>query len=274
MIKYNSIKYLISTICIILFFLCFAQNGQTQEQENYLIKGSFEKVRVDDFGNIYTLDNQATLRRYDKNLKLLFEYSFNGIGMIGDFDVSNPQKLLLFFSDYQIIIFLDNTLSEIKRLKLEDFAFWNITSIALSPDNFIWLYDPINFKIIKIEESGRELYSSNESYFGKLSNEMKPRISANLHFIVCYTDSEYMIFDNFGQLLKSVQYTNNKISLKDRSLVIQIDNKLVIEPVKSNFSQFEEVLYQQKNTIIDFHLTKNNKLYILDEKGLKQVQIN
>jgi hypothetical protein len=58
---------------------------------------------------------------------------------------------------------------EINPLNFEEVGFWNITSVTPSPDKHIWIYDPVNLKILKTNESKEDvrdfqLSKSNELY--------------------------------------------------------------------------------------------------------------
>lgn len=273
----NRLNY-ISSLCLLVacFFSQFTLHAQkvSSNAAPYLVKGDFVQFRLDDFNNIYTLDQAQLLKKYNKDLTEVFSYSFLRQGDISDIEVNNPTKLMLFFSDYQIVVFLDNTLSEINRLELEDLGLWNITSVTQSPDNHLWLYDPVNFRILKINESGKTIYSSNEFYFGKLSNAIQPRLTANLNYTICYTDSEYMIFTNFGDLYRSSRISSDKIILKNAYLFILDGHKIILEPIRPEITSGPEIVFTSEKQIRDFQISKNGILYILDDTGIKSVNIN
>jgi len=254
--------------CTMMLFITFGYSQKDAQSLQYIMKGDFEMVRVDAFSNIYILDQNKILKKYSPDLQLLFNYSIYGLGEITELDISNPQKIMLFFSDYQTVVFLDNTLSEINRLNLEDMGFWSITSAAMSPDNNIWIYDPAGFKVIKIDDQGDELFSSNENYFGQLTGDIKPRLSVNQSYVVCSTDSEYMIFDNFGKHLQTRKSNSEKTVLVQGNLVLQSEKKIWIEPVKPQITFDKKLLFESGTPILDFHISTDQKLYILDELGL------
>ena len=249
-------------------------NGQDADQNELLMSGEFEMIRTDDFGNMYVLDKEKTLSRYDKKLSKLFSYSFYGLGELKDMDVSNPQKLMLFFTDYQTIVFLDNTLSEIKRLELEDIGYWGVTGAAQSPDNFIWIYDPVSYKLIKIDDAGNELYNSNEYYFGQMTDVLDVHLSVNESSVIAYTDSEYMIFDNFGQHLSTRSCKNDKLILMDNSILIQLNNTISVESIKPSMIDSPRTIYTSLEPIIDSAVMKNRFLYVLDNSGVKRKVIS
>lgn len=258
-----------------LLFCCQANGQNTTYKTHKIIAGDYLMLRVDDFENIYLLDKANTLSKFNRKQQLMFQYSFNGLGEFSEIDVSNPQKLLLFFADFQIALFLDNTLSEINRLNLEDLSFWNITGICMSPDNYIWIYDPVNFKLIKLDEDGREIYSSNEYYFGKFENAVQLHLCANAFYTIAYTKNLYHVFDNFGSFIKTVEQSSENISLYNRQILYSIANEIKVEPLNTVlFDEDNTLLYNHPRKIIDFQLLDNNRLYILDEEGVYRTTIN
>ena len=154
---------------------CFSQNvcrsqgdilakAETPDATEYLIKGDFKIFEMDNLGDLYLLNNRNQLLKFNVEGVLRFEFSLNGLGEISNIDVSNPQKILLYYPQYQNIVIVDNTLSEIKRLNLEELGYWDIQAVAVSKDNNIWIHDPINHHMLKIDPSGGVQLSSNEFY--------------------------------------------------------------------------------------------------------------
>lgn len=270
-------KYCISLVLLILLF-SFPDTGysqmQSKEDHAYILKGTFTKIRIDDFQNIYLLDEDNSLKKFDQNLNPVFDYSFLSLGEVTDLDVKNPTKLIVFFSDYQLILFLDNTLSEINRLSLEELGFWNVTSVAQSPDNHMWIYDPINFKILKIDESGKILYSTNEFYFDQISRDIQPKLKANLNYVLCHTDSEYTIFTNFGELYRTVKDTTAGVELMQDRLLYNKDNSIWLEDIKPDLLNPPFKIYESDTEIRDFQLSKTKELYILDAVGVRKIKLN
>src|SRR5688572_3667151 len=93
-------------LLLLLFLLNFSWLNGPQP----VIKGNFDFFEADNFGNIYTVKNEE-LCKYLPNGKRHARYSNLRYGNITSLDVSNPLKILLYYRDFQQIIFLDNQLS-------------------------------------------------------------------------------------------------------------------------------------------------------------------
>jgi len=237
--------------------------------ELYIIKGDFTILETDNLGYIYVVTANNELRQYDKNYKLLYEFSVNTLGEISSIDVSNPQKILVYYPDFQFIVFVDNTLSEIKRLNLESLGFWDIQGVALSNDNLIWIYDPVNYRLIKIEESGKVRLSSNESYFGELDDVFSPQVNAEDNNVYLYSHAELMLFDIFGQHLKTMQLPNEKIQFFENQLIVLDNQKLKIIQLKLEaFDEADNTFLNLTDMgILDFSIHENST-FLLDGNGV------
>jgi len=225
-------------------------------QENFLVEGEFSILDSDNLGNIYLVNEDNELLQYNSNYKLLYKFSVNTLGDIGSIDVSNPQKILVYYPDFQFIVFVDNTLSEIKRLNLERMNFWDVQGVALSNDNLIWIYDPVNYRLLKIDEAGNIKISSKQIFAEKSS-------------VYLYTNSELMIFDLFGQLIKEMKIENEKLQFLDTQLMILNDNELRLKDLLlTSFEQSNDGFYSNKNLkVIDFTILEKD-LFLLIEGGL------
>ncbi|MFB0925700.1 MAG: hypothetical protein QMB65_10550, partial [Vicingaceae bacterium] len=70
-------------------------------------KGSW--LTTDQMGYYYEID-ETEIKKYAKNGDLDCSYSNNVLGVIANVDVTNPQKVLVYFRDFTKILILDNTL--------------------------------------------------------------------------------------------------------------------------------------------------------------------
>lgn len=236
---------------------------------DYQISGKYSRMDVDKLGNIYLVDSKNKIHKYDPNFKLLFSNSYNTLGRISHIDVSNPQKIIVYFSDFQNLLFLDNTLSEIKILNLEPLGYWNIQAVAPSVDNFVWIYDPVNFRLVKINESGKVLLNSNELYSGGITGDDVPVIMARDDRIYLYTESQFMIFNIFGELIKTVDLENEGLQFLQSKVIFKQGKELKVRDLKTEFLvDSDEMIYRIENDVIKFYLDKKNQLFVLDNNGV------
>lgn len=155
-------------------------------------------LTTDQFGFYYEVKN-TEINKYAINGKLNCSYSNNILGVIASVDVSNPQKIVVYFKDFTKVLILDNTLSptseiiDLTRLELDETSL-----VCRSYNNGIWYYDPIRFELIRKDQ---ELETTNSS--GNLANALMINIQAN--YLVEYNNRLYLndpkngvlVFDNF-----------------------------------------------------------------------------
>lgn len=278
--KIRRLHIIIVAFTLISLFSCNAQKESISSNSTivisdaqYDLKGNYVKIYVDKLDNIYLLNDQNEIEQRSPQMDLLFKNSFRNYGTISHLDVSNPQKILVYFSDFQFILFLDNTLSEIKKLNLEDLGYWDIKAVALSVDNFIWIYDPVNFKLIKINDSGKILLSSNEQFSGDTNAEY--RIHAYNNKVYLYSSNTLILFNDFGEFLSNEKMNNSNIQFYENYLLERKGSKLNIRQldnlVKMENDQVYEILIAPK--VIDFKLSRH-LLYLIDDIGLSSQEIN
>ncbi|NJB85914.1 hypothetical protein GGR26_001682 [Lewinella marina] len=85
-------------------------------------------------------------------------YSFydSSLGSPDYVDVTNPFQILVYYREYGTAVVLDRTLSELDRIDL--FANPNIQqpgAIARSYDNGIWVFDNWDYRLLRLDDSGR-----------------------------------------------------------------------------------------------------------------------
>lgn len=133
-----------------------------QQEDVFINSNNIEKFYIDKLDNHYTLSATGVLRRYDDQGQFKYEYSNRFYGAADHVDVSNPQKILVFYRDFQKIFILDNTLSEFSRIDAEAFVeIGEISAACTSNDNHIWVYDVSNATLHKINVNGTIISSSN-----------------------------------------------------------------------------------------------------------------
>src|SRR3954471_3752167 len=75
-----------------------------------VIKTKFDSFTTDNIGNIYTI-KEDELIKYLPSGKFFARYSNLRLGNITYVDATNPLKLILYYRDFQQLVFLDNQLS-------------------------------------------------------------------------------------------------------------------------------------------------------------------
>lgn len=231
---------------------------------NYLIQGDYKILEVDKLGYTYLVNSANEIIKL-KGKEILFRFSSKRLGNVTQLDVTNPQKILVYFGDYYQILFLDNTLSEIMKLDLEGMGYWDVQSVALSRDNFIWIYDPVNVKLLKINQNGESVLSSNELYaYG--FEDFSPRIKVGDQVVYLYDDTEVKVFDEYGTWLKKYAIENKGIQVTDEEIIFMGAGKLKAYSTAVAFKEPVTGITPLSEGVRDFYLAPDF-LHLIDGQG-------
>ena len=155
------------TLFVVLFTLLSINSSKAspdtllQFKLTQTIKGSYADLSVDNLGNIYLITANNQLKMLNSNLDSIA--IFNDSKRFGDIysiDVSNPLKVLVYYKDFNTILMLDRQLNNRNTIDLAQQGYLQVKAIAQSYDNKIWLFDEVNSKLKKIDESGNLLFET------------------------------------------------------------------------------------------------------------------
>lgn len=114
----------------------------------------------DNLSNIYIVTPDNSVEKYAPDGRRLARYSNNRLGKIARIDVSNPLKVLLWYADFRTAVFLDRSLTDLGELNLITAGYPEVRAIAAAQDGNLWLYDEVNFRLVKITPEGEKRYES------------------------------------------------------------------------------------------------------------------
>jgi hypothetical protein len=154
---------------------------------------------IDILGNIYYISGSDVFSKRGIKENRVYTYNDQALGLPSSIDVSNPMKILLFFSDYGQLMILDNTLSPLQELNLIDDSGIVPTIVCHSSDNSIWVHDQIKNVLLKLSQEGK-VQSSSEDLMMLTGIGVKPELlfEKNNQVFLRDVNGTYFIFDNMG----------------------------------------------------------------------------
>lgn len=176
-------------------------------------------VEVDNLGRLYLVDEGNNIINYTPELKEQYRYANKRSGKVSSLDVTNPLKVVAFSNDFNQVLFLDNTLSVISELNLSE-KFADISACGTSNDGNLWVYDPTQFKMLKINDQGSILLeTSNVNDVGITNVNITDIKERGNYVIMCDREKGFYVFDNMGQYMyhyeakgiKSIQFDGRNI---------------------------------------------------------------
>ena len=234
------------------------------------INGNFVNFSIDNLGNIFLITASNQIKKLNSNLDSVG--IFNDVkryGTIYSIDVSNPLKVLVYYKDFATIIMLDKQLNNRNTINLRQQNILQVKAIAQSYDNNIWLFDELESKLKKIDETGKLLLETSDFrlLFNDAPTPQKIIDMSGLLYLYDITKG-WIIFDYYGGLKnqyaipnwQDVQVTDNFLRGHD-STYFYASNPRQLQFIKAkssiNISTAIKVVLQQ------------NTAYILTTKGLE-----
>jgi hypothetical protein len=184
---------------IIFFFLfiSLALPGQEPKPLKTLnLKGDY--FDTDPMNNIYLVQNDK-LTKFNFNGQQMFIYSNKSFGKIFSADATNPLKILVFFQESGVGVFLDNTLSEnANPFYFNRFCCDLPLLTAASQLNGFWVYENINFELKRYDTNLKQLVTTGNLY-QLLKKEITPKkIIERNGKVYLLTENSIEVFDVFG----------------------------------------------------------------------------
>lgn len=222
----NNLKLKIIFGLLFCQFIALSQNPWATLNLIKSIEIPAQFISTDKLGNLYITANQE-ISKYDANGKLLQKNSIKSFGNIYSIDASNPMKILTFFKDYNKIIFLDNMLAVSENaIDLSTINLDQVTLASSSHDNGIWVYNSLNFEILRMDPNLKITHQSGN--IAQLTgNAIKPLMlfEANNRVYLCDTIQGALVFDVFGTYVKTIPIKSIKDLQVENNMLYFIDNK-------------------------------------------------
>lgn len=161
-------------------------------------------IELDHLGHIYSIDGNE-LKKYTAEGKIITNYTDALLGEITSVDVSNPLRLLLFYKESNLILYLDQNLSPIAD-PIDLYAFSdNETHLCChTTTGGFWIYNPEDNQTFNISKQGEIRNKSLllGSYFkNNLPSKMIEYHEA-LYFLI--PSQGILILNKFGQFKQQV----------------------------------------------------------------------
>ncbi|MCW3075560.1 MAG: hypothetical protein JWO32_169 [Bacteroidetes bacterium] len=223
---------------IILFGILFCSFIGKDQPSPIVIKTRLDNFTTDNIGNIYTIKDDELIK-YLPTGKFFLRYSNLQLGTITTVDATNPLKLILYYRDFQQIVFLDNQLTATSDpVSLEKLGYEQTDLVCASANNGFWLYNKQNNELIRFNETSKKIAST-----GNLKQILRSDINPNFmlehngYLFLNSPETGIYVFDMFGAFSKI-------ISVKDIKTFLVSDDVIYFKKDSSfcsyNFKLFEE----------------------------------
>lgn len=231
------------TIIFILLFFSTFDFGSFKIINKVNINSEY--FTTDNLGNVYAINNKQ-LTKFDKEGNKICEYSNSYLGNITSVDVSNPLRILVFYKDFNQIVFLDNTLVIIgSPINLIDIDIDEASLVCSSNQNGFIVFNSQTKKICKYDKTLKLVYESLN--LGQLvGKELSPNfmVEKNGYVYLNVPSMGILVFDVYGAYYKTI----------------------FIRDLKSFQIKGDNILYYSNNSLqkYNFKLLKSANLFLPD----------
>ena len=263
------IKHINIRMILIAMAVCFMAAGDAYVEIKVLdLKGDF--IRSDELGNVFVVkDNKLT--KYNASGVQLHSYSNLAFGDITYLDIKNPFKILLYYQPFGMVEVLDQTLSlNTSAIDLNLLYIGLPTLVCGSYQAAFWVYNPINFELIRVNQS---LEVSNRS--GNLQQvtgySLNPNYMLESDNFLYLNDPEIgiFVFDKYGSYYKTIpvkglisfQVFNNRI-------IYFIGNEISIYDTRLNELSSTSLPWEDALSVSVCLSIDPQRLYMLGENKL------
>jgi hypothetical protein len=212
----------LNKIILFLLTLFISQITIAQKQQEKIaeINKKCNSITTDRLGNLYLI-NDYKITMYNRQGDSLREFNSRKFGNISFVDATDPYKIMVFFKNYNLFIFLDNYLSQNgDEIDLQDYGYDQISFACQSRIKGVWVFDQLKQKLIKLDENYNQILESINlaQWFGK---NLEPcfMVENNNQLYLNDLNNGVFVFDHYGTFLK-------KINLKGPTLLQILGNNI------------------------------------------------
>lgn len=192
---------------LILLFLAgifsLITNTVASQPDEILLKTLSQQVQIDVLGQIYVV-NHTEVTKFNSDGTFLYRYSNSLAGNIYSIDVENPLKVMLFYKEANLILFLDAQLAEIGSVvAISSFSNFEAEAGCSSATGNFWLYHPELQQINHYQKNLQtDWQTPNLSYWLQNDPVIGMREADNHLYVL--TPQKLLVFDCFGNFKSMV----------------------------------------------------------------------
>jgi len=198
----------VKVIYLVLFFLSFYMHAVSQDTID-IKKYAPDAIAIDYNGGIY-IQAPSTIIKLGPNDSSSIQYSNKLFGTLYSIDVINPLKILLFFKDQGIIVFLDSHLKELQTpVTLQNLGLTDVLLACNGTDNTFWVYDNMTKSLMKYDRNLHLVSQSIDiSKIATLSGDPTTLFERDDRIYLIIPHFGVLIFGNSGEYIQTVNISD------------------------------------------------------------------
>ena len=258
-------KYLKFIFYILIFFV-LKVNAQTDFQLVGNLDTECDYCAIDPLGNVYLVHRQ-NIQKFNNSLQKIADYSNVYLGNISLADVSDPLRIMLYYSEFNQAVWLDNFFQELRSpVRLDDLGIDQAILVCSSNFGGFWVFDQLNNQLQYFDKNLKKI---NESIsLNPIIGEMKPlvMIEKNRMLYLYFPGMGIFTFDQFGTYSRTLPvFPDNYFQVTDENIYYLQDGSFK----RYNLITFKEEKLLLPDTIaLQAVLIQSEYLYIQKKDGV------
>lgn len=220
-------------------------------------------VGIDAYGALYTMSNSVF---YKTKAETSIPYSNLQLGTISSAHIFNPLKIILFYKNFNTVVFLDNRLSEINKIDFNALQpYKNISHISTGTNSNLWIFNADTQQLELYDYKRKVTLATTQPIASKVLD-----LKSNYNYCYLLTENYLYTYSYFGSLISKLNHTHFKsMAESNGQLIVQQDNQLLLRTKDS--LEFRAIALP--DLVIDQFLLTDESLYIYSAKTLYQFEL-
>lgn len=255
-------KILEILILLLSPFLVLAQESVPWSREAVA-----DALEIDRLGNIYLVKGNV-VAKYDAEMNFLCAYDNYPAGSMSSLDVSNPFKVIVFYSEFNKLIYLDSKFAELRSpILLDDAELYNTKVVCSSSFGGFWVFDEQNVCVRRVD-SNLEISQQGTNVYDKLGDSDVLAMRESINYLFLFADNgKILILDKFGNFYRSLEVGGTFTDFC-------IDNDVLYYSLNGEINAYDVVadktisIPSEGNNVVKFRI-RHDLLYTLIENKLE-----
>lgn len=259
-------KIFIASVLLLLF--CFAE---AQDFVPWSKEVDASAIEIDRLGNIYLVKDNV-VSKYDQEMNFVCSYDNYPAGSMSSLDVSNPFKVIVFYSEFNKLIYLDSKLAELRSpILLDEAELYGTKAVCSSSYGGFWVFDEQNSCVRRVD-SNLEVSQMGTNIYDRLGDADVLAMRESINYLFLFLDGgKIVVLDKFGNFFRSLDVgeTCSDFCIDNDLLYYSHDGK--IEAYDVAFDTTLPIPTSGKE-IRNFRI-RHDLLYVLEENSLECCKI-
>jgi hypothetical protein len=259
-------KFIFFTFLLFYLARIFAQLEIVAETE---VSADF--FTIDKFGNFYFVKGDKIIKT-DKNFDTIAEFSDKSKGNIGSIDALDPFRLMIFYPQFNSIVFLDKVFNQLRStIFLDDIEYFSVAAVCSSNFGSFRIFNNNCNCIQLIDNNLRILQRSSSLNFLSFNVKITKILEINDHVLAFDDTGNIYIFDIFGTFISVFNDVKAKDIVSYRNTFIILDNQnyiYIFNPSDKGKHEIQKIAELKNIKEITSFAIHENQVFILSDKRL------